>query len=306
MAGVYGEGSCTGTSLVPGAARGERVWFLDRDGWLRGVTYRQPWLPGENVAACWVTRGGGTAIRAAVDHYVGISGGVGFPFDANQAPTVIDGYERTPCEGLEYKCSCGFYAYHQGVSNYGFTGGPKVHGIIEGYGRVILGSKGFRAEKARIIALCLPHAYKQAQETCEVLRGAIAEVDDRIEELRRERRKPHPGATLLLVGAAAAATMAITSGGPVWWGTLGATLMAAAVTQQFARLGYRAIIAGLEAERLKLAEALVKTPPDYVEYVDRMVRRYPDVPVYETIPEMFAAHPVENLGYLLESKGESA
>lgn len=57
-------------------------------------------------------------------------------------------------------CSCGFYAYHSpqyAISNFcsPLVHGILVHGIIEAYGRVTIGTKGFRAEKARIKMLCV-------------------------------------------------------------------------------------------------------------------------------------------------------
>lgn len=55
--------------------------------------------------------------------------------------------------GLE--CTCGFYAYHQGSvgtgTHRGYPGHGQLMGIIEGYGTVVVGTKGFRAEKARIV-----------------------------------------------------------------------------------------------------------------------------------------------------------
>jgi hypothetical protein len=36
------------------------------------------------------------------------------------------------------------------------TSGTWIHGVIEGYGLTLIGAKGFRCEKARIRALCLP------------------------------------------------------------------------------------------------------------------------------------------------------
>lgn len=72
------------------------------------------------------------------------------------------------------KCSCGFYAYtdrhnsNAGVgyirtSDYGYEYGHyknktviPVSGVIEGYGQVTVGPYGFRAQKAKIVAMYLP------------------------------------------------------------------------------------------------------------------------------------------------------
>lgn len=55
------------------------------------------------------------------------------------------------------RCGCGHWAYWDLVpafsSQFSSSGGLPVLGVIEGYGRVLLGERGFRSQKARIIAL---------------------------------------------------------------------------------------------------------------------------------------------------------
>jgi hypothetical protein len=53
-------------------------------------------------------------------------------------------------------CTCGFYAYFDGRNTYDEEG--RVSAIIEGYGVCTLGSSGFRASKARLLALIEPDA----------------------------------------------------------------------------------------------------------------------------------------------------
>lgn len=48
-------------------------------------------------------------------------------------------------------CSCGFYAYLNGVNDY--IQPERVVGVIEGYGETLIGKRGFRASKAKILAL---------------------------------------------------------------------------------------------------------------------------------------------------------
>jgi hypothetical protein len=54
------------------------------------------------------------------------------------------------------ECMCGFWAYTAGIHRMEALG-PVVVGMIEGWGRMVIGPKGFRAEKARIVALCFPN-----------------------------------------------------------------------------------------------------------------------------------------------------
>lgn len=59
-------------------------------------------------------------------------------------------------------CVCGFYAYTDIesiiVNSYGNT--ASVFGLVRGHGKVTIGTKGFRAEKADIVALAAPVHYK--------------------------------------------------------------------------------------------------------------------------------------------------
>lgn len=56
------------------------------------------------------------------------------------------------------RCGCGFWAYWgtselAGNSSFASSGGLPVIGVIEGHGRVLLGERGFRSQRARITAL---------------------------------------------------------------------------------------------------------------------------------------------------------
>jgi hypothetical protein len=53
-------------------------------------------------------------------------------------------------------CSCGFWAYWASPNPHGFA--IPVLGVIEGYGRTLIGELGFRCSRARILALHLPGA----------------------------------------------------------------------------------------------------------------------------------------------------
>jgi hypothetical protein len=48
-------------------------------------------------------------------------------------------------------CTCGFYAFLNGHNRYADTN--PVVGIIEGYGETVIGTRGFRSKKAKILAL---------------------------------------------------------------------------------------------------------------------------------------------------------
>jgi len=128
-----------------GTIRGFRHFRLRPDGILDGVVYTSPWFPGPNEATC----------KAA------------FPRSIAEIPSIEDlGVEEWNIQYEEYKklrdhwvdthrvidCNHGFYAYFDGVDDAYLTY-PSITGIIEGYGEVLIGTKGFRAMKAHILAL---------------------------------------------------------------------------------------------------------------------------------------------------------
>jgi hypothetical protein len=103
-------------------------------GGLRGIfktTYR--WGPGENHAVC---------LRP----------------DTN-LPSVAMRFPHTATipahDSILADCDCGFWAYTSGEHLLSVTG-PAALGVIEAWGRMIIGPYGFRAEKARIVGLVFP------------------------------------------------------------------------------------------------------------------------------------------------------
>jgi len=60
-------------------------------------------------------------------------------------------------------CTCGYYAYNNTDSllSNSYTSDTSVFGLIRGYGKVTIVPKGFRAEKADIVALTHPHAFRR-------------------------------------------------------------------------------------------------------------------------------------------------
>ncbi|WP_341359966.1 hypothetical protein V5H98_01500 [Georgenia sp. M64] len=124
-----------GPALVLGSVRGRRSFGVRADGHLTGVFHTQVWHPGENLARC--RRDGGVVERRP---------------DGRIVVRTSSSREIGTGHGLG-GCTCGFYAYYQQDP---YTAHRRLSGVVEGYGRVVLGTAGFRAEKARILALLLP------------------------------------------------------------------------------------------------------------------------------------------------------
>lgn len=64
-------------------------------------------------------------------------------------------------------CSCGFYAYYNGYNEY--LDSNAIVGIIEGYGETVIGTRGFRSQKARIVALAPVVPLEKMEEEKEML-----------------------------------------------------------------------------------------------------------------------------------------
>lgn len=134
-----------------GSVKGIRSWQIDGKGRLRGITHPAVWLPGENVATCR------TRPRCPAR---AVGGGPNFFYDRpTLGPRALDtkackvdgcdGKTHPPTHTFDADCECGFWAYDEVA----FKPHGQVTGVIEGYGRTTIGTKGFRCEKAKVVGL---------------------------------------------------------------------------------------------------------------------------------------------------------
>jgi len=139
-------GATSGRPLVAGTLRGYRKWLA-----LRSVPEQSDLLPLASVAirdVVWSETLSARCLASGVEY-----------FDASYA-------HRAP----ERACRCGIYAWYQpGDPNMTGTGG--VFGVIEASGLIFMGTRGFRAEHARIVAVL---AYgPRARRACARARIAV-------------------------------------------------------------------------------------------------------------------------------------
>lgn len=101
--------------------RGIRYWGVRRpEGVITSYSDTFVWVDGENEAACW------------------------------RRASMPNAHDMT-------SCSCGFHALTKDSGALqAYQGFGEVVGIVEGYGEVVEGTKGFRASKGRIVALTFP------------------------------------------------------------------------------------------------------------------------------------------------------
>lgn len=72
------------------------------------------------------------------------------------------------------ECDCGFWSYTNGEHVLSVQG-PAALGIIEGWGRCVLGPDGFRAEKARLLALAFPTEDEQDAPIIDAAHSVLAD-----------------------------------------------------------------------------------------------------------------------------------
>jgi hypothetical protein len=154
--------------LALGSVYGVRWWSLDRTGLLRGV--KAVWLPEENVADCI----NGSMMSPTARSFRDWARGAGpseLPRELHQdgLPPV----HETPVE----QCTCGFYAFWEAEPP-PVGGHFPVAGVVEGYGRTVIGNRGFRCQRARIVALHVPLA---ADADCETV-SLVSDVESRLSD----------------------------------------------------------------------------------------------------------------------------
>lgn len=114
----------TSRAFAVGSVLGTRAWIIGNNGALTGVYHRYPWQPGINVAE-------------------------------HMGPIPAQG-----CDFLGLNCLCGFYGYYDGSNDYlqdhMAWADWRIAGIIEGWGKCVVGARGFRCEKAEVRALVTP------------------------------------------------------------------------------------------------------------------------------------------------------
>jgi hypothetical protein len=127
---------CTGDeTVVPGVLRGYRTWRINRSGKLASTAEPYLWRLSEQTAAC---------VKPEA-----ILGPSGLPCSCPICQT-----GRRPHGAPAGDCECGFYGWYS-PRDARLVEAP-VFGAIEVSGRILLGTHGFRAERARVLGLVLP------------------------------------------------------------------------------------------------------------------------------------------------------
>lgn len=248
-----------GISLGLGVVRGVRSFDVDPHGRLMGINYKVAWKPGENEAKCLLDpystaiKGITNALSATYTFSMVGGGNITIP---KATGTAIEKAE--PSEKATHSldtCSCGFYAYYDGSNDY--KSDARISAVVEGYGETLIGTRGFRASKARIAALCIPEtkAKRPRIHWLTILWAAVACIFMAL------------GIFALINGKTVAGWIQV--GGAVAYA-------GCAVLNVWARRDDR---------------SKSKTDPIPAEMLAKVRRNYPDVPVFTSFKAMVAAFP---------------
>lgn len=138
---------------VVGACVAGRTWRVWPDGVLTGVSYWQEWAVRGNVAHCPYVGQEPTRLRSSIPHPESWRGGVGVGFISHGPSTA-----RRHKPGA-LGCSCGWWAYHDLTLSASWamkSTANKVVGVVQVYGLMTRGTKGYRSQFADILALVTP------------------------------------------------------------------------------------------------------------------------------------------------------
>lgn len=134
-------------ALVPGTLRGYREWTVQISMVLASLSATTVWDSETISAVCRQPGSGGWSVAPAP--------GPGWhPVTTAKRPDIGEGHDA-PAAG----CTCGVYACHSPADEQTGRGasvlrpGARIFGVIESWGRVELGARGFRAQHARIKAV---------------------------------------------------------------------------------------------------------------------------------------------------------
>ena len=156
-----------GGEFAVGSVVGLRAWRYRAEHWggqrppedapLVSIFRRYAWRAGANIAQCLLAPGQTANTTVAVAAKT--------PYYGYKAPKPHD---LEDAGGLVPEHSCGFYAYTEAEALRSQGDGP-VCGIIAGWGRTVIGSRGFRTSTAKILALAPNPEYRN--------RGATVLID---------------------------------------------------------------------------------------------------------------------------------
>ena len=255
--------SFDGGDFFIGTVRGIRGFDVDRLGRLRGVTHDAVWTPGENIAE--------HRSESFARGLISLSAS-GIQI---RGPETVTGNPQPH----DFKaCShCGFYAYF--ADNGMYVRSAEVKAIIEGYGTVHVGSDGFRAGKARVVALV-----DERKRGISPARWRFYRLARRLAASRSEEWPIFAAVACLFVSPFAGGGVGQFSVSAGWMVGVAIVLLGA----YLAYSSFRAISYEFSSIHPELRDPSEPAP------MDRIRTNYPGVPVYRSMKAALADYPVDS------------
>jgi hypothetical protein len=169
-------GEFDGWGFALGHVAGARSWKVKPDGTLTGVFHERPWEQGVNTADCRQVIGHiipGIGVAESIEPVWetdegGLHRCVGWSWEIDGVFGIYQGFPEKLYKSVldadhdASDCKHGFYAYQVGTLDWGNA--LNVSGIIHASGKIAFGPRGFRAEKAKIVALFQPVTAERIRE----------------------------------------------------------------------------------------------------------------------------------------------
>jgi hypothetical protein len=152
----------TTEALIPGSVLGFRQFRVDVQGQLLPLHVgNQPWHSGTTLAVC-----------------------------ANHPE------HRPPVDG----CTCGLHAWHHAEDALARDDDSSVVAAVRAHGRILLGMHGLRAERAEVLAVCLPTRWTSPRREAVTARLRTARPEVEIFTTARAFRRRFPAEQLAALG----------------------------------------------------------------------------------------------------------
>lgn len=152
------------TDLVPAALTGYRQWRTDLSGALRSVSYDYTWSKAESATCREIERTGGWLYGHSD--------------------------EKHPAQIPADQCGCGIYGWYQPDHSYQRHSGD-VLGVVKVQGLTLMGTHGFRTQKAEVVAVSRPKGLETGEGSTPEERARISV--DRVLRWEADVQSRYPG-----------------------------------------------------------------------------------------------------------------
>lgn len=177
-------------TFVAGSLFGLRAFNVDRLGRLTGVTVPAVFTPNENDAKCKKPDTMSIYYSFSMPRMVfGPNGDLQTMEPQNPEKAAV----KPPHTTAGIDCTCGYHAYFDGENDYKEPN--RIAGIIEGYSVCTVGSRGFRASKAGLVAVIAPKAKFHDVTRWELVARNYPDVP--VYDSKRDALDAHPLSTAL-------------------------------------------------------------------------------------------------------------